>query len=333
MPAFPLLDLLEAAAEEARTGVGAASVSVSRLEPGIGAVRTLVNVGRLGPAEERFPADETYELDEFTCLQGVVERRDRWRTSVEDPSADLREVELLRRLEKGSAVGMPVLAGDQLWGELYVTRGRGEPELGDDDLDYLDALVAILAGALLRSVREEALTRLAYHDCLTGLPNRRALDERAALAYEVPEGVVRVATAVMVDINDLKLVNDLEGHAVGDQLIRAVGSSLERCFARVAGSLVARVGGDEFVVLAVGQPPGLVHRVADELCSLTWEFATASATVSCGAATQVLTAWSTTAPRDLFAAADRAQYVAKRGRFRRTVLAESLGGQSGTMAG
>ncbi len=328
----PLLELLEIAAEEAQRVVAGASVSISRIEPGTGFARTIINVGRLGPHEERWPREEIYELSEFAGLRGLVERGSPWRTSVDDPAADPGERALLLALEKGSAVGLPIHAGDQVWGELYVTRALGDPAIDEEAFDYLDALTAILSGALLRSVREQALTRLAFHDPLTGLPNRRALDEQAALAFQVPDGAVRVATAVMLDINGLKRVNDHEGHAVGDQLIRAVGQSLERCFSRLAGSYVARVGGDEFVVLVVGQEPALVHQVADEVCELTWNFGTA-VTVSCGAASLALTPGTSSAPRELFAAADRAQYVAKRERSRRTVIAEDLEETSGTMTG
>ena len=318
----PLMDLLETAAEESLAAIGAASVSISRLEVGTGSVRTLINVGRLGANEQRWPEDEVYELASFANLRKVVDQGKPWTLSLADQDADPQEVALLHELGKGSAVGLPIVTGGQLWGEFYATRDIGSPAMGDDEIDFLDALTAILSGAVTRSEREETLARLAYHDPLTELSNRRMLDERAAQAFMVPDGVVRLVTAVMVDINGLKCVNDTCGHAVGDQLIMAVGASLQERFSRVAGSLVARVGGDEFVVLCVGHPPELVHQIADEVCGLTWTFGT-PADVSCGAATFRLTSTSSETPHELFVAADRAQYVAKRARFRHTVLAGS----------
>ncbi|CAN5178384.1 sensor domain-containing diguanylate cyclase [soil metagenome] len=316
----PLIDLLEAAVEEGLVGVGAASISVSRLEPGAGFVRTLVNVGSLGPEEQRRPEHEVYELTEFANLRGIIEHAEAWSISVDDPAADECEVALLRRLGKGSAVAVPIVVDGQQWGELYATRDLGSPEIGADGIDFLHAITAILAGAVQRSAREETLNQLAYHDSLTGLPNRRALDNQAAQAFSVPAGLARQVTAIAVDVNGLKQVNDTQGHAVGDRLISAVGDSLQQCFSRLAGSFVARVGGDEFVVLTVGHPVALVRKVADEVCGLTWSFGSAR-DVSCGAATVTLTSESTQTPHDLFAAADAAQYVAKRGRIRHTVLA------------
>src|SRR3954454_11471815 len=81
-----LSGLLEVAAEEARNAMGAASVSVSRLVPGTRQIRTIVNVGELGPHEVRWPEDETYVMDEFAGLQLVVDSSlETWAWSLDDP--------------------------------------------------------------------------------------------------------------------------------------------------------------------------------------------------------------------------------------------------------
>jgi len=319
----PLFRHLEIAAEEARTAMGASSVSVSRLERGSLTVRTIVNVGDLGPDEQRWPEDETYALDKFANLSLVVEDLKIWTTSLDDPACEPSERRLLTELGKGSSVGAPVVVDGRLWGELYATRAVGEPSFGEDDLAYLEALVAILAGAVSRSLREESLEQLAYHDPLTGLMNRRALDEHAATAFHVAAGVSRVVTVVAVDINGLKQVNDSLGHEGGDRLIQSVARALTAGFDPLAGSLVSRVGGDEFTVLVSGHDPAQVVEVADRLCRHTWDL-DADASLSCGAASVVVTADSTVVPSDLFAAADRAQYIAKRGRLTSTVLADDF---------
>lgn len=316
----PLRELLEAAAESALSAVDLASISVSRLELGTGCVRTLLNAGRLGPDEERWPVEETYEVADFPQLRQVVQDRRPWVALLDDPASDPKEVTLLRQLGKGSAVAAPIVVDGVMWGELYATRDLGVLPLGSADVQLLDAITAILALAVLRTEQEEVLTRLAYHDALTGLPNRWALDERAARAFRVPPGVTRTVTAVMVDINGLKAVNDTGGHAVGDELIRSVADALQHGFAVLPGSLVTRVGGDEFVVLCVGHPPEDVFRVADRLCAVTWDLG-AGAGISCGGASVDVTSECEQTPRALFVAADRAQYVAKRQGLRRTHVA------------
>jgi diguanylate cyclase (GGDEF)-like protein len=115
------------------------------------------------------------------------------------------------------------------------------------------AAVAVVAACLLavaaivRSRRQQFVDRhaeveaLAMTDPLTGVANRRGL-ELAAMAL----GGVRCAV-VTVDVDDFKLLNDARGHAAGDRALQAVAAAL--CAAVRAGDVVARVGGDEFVVL------------------------------------------------------------------------------------
>ena len=313
-----LFPMLEIAAEEIRRTIDAASVSVSRIESGTMRVRTLVNVGDLGPREERWPAEEYYDLDQYVGMD-VVRGLENWRGHADDPDCNAHERALLAEVEKGSSLGAPLVVDGQLWGEVWSTRHVGDRPFDDVDEAYVDASIAILAGAISRSQREESLEQLAYQDPLTGLSNRRALDERAAQAFAVPPGVQRTLTVVTVDINRLKELNDTLGHVAGDQLIQSVAKALLKAFSRVPGSLVARVGGDEFTVMVSGHDPGEVVTVADELCQRTWQFGT-GAGVSCGAATAVLTADGPWTPHDLFAAADRAQYVAKRARLSSTVV-------------
>jgi hypothetical protein len=122
-----LFPLLETAAEEARAAMRAASVSVSRLLPGTLVVRTLVNVGDLGPHEVRWPEDETYTMDEFAGLQLAAEGLETWAWDVEDPACPAAERALLDELGKGSSLATAVFVDGRLWGEFYATRHRGEP--------------------------------------------------------------------------------------------------------------------------------------------------------------------------------------------------------------
>ena len=90
----------------------------------------------------------------------------------------------------------------------------------------------------------------ALHDALTGLPNRRSLDERLAVAAESCRREGRPLGALHVDLDRFKQINDTLGHAAGDAVLRHVSAVLLRSV--TAADFVARVGGDEFVVLCAG---------------------------------------------------------------------------------
>jgi diguanylate cyclase (GGDEF)-like protein len=94
---------------------------------------------------------------------------------------------------------------------------------------------------------QRQLTHIAYHDSLTGLPNRASFEEslQAGLERCAKE---RCASAVLfIDLDNFKLINDSFGHAAGDELLRAVAGRLAR--ATRGGDVVARQGGDEFLIL------------------------------------------------------------------------------------
>ena len=318
-----LFRLLEIAAEETVVAIDASSVSVSRLVPGTLTVRTLVNVGDLGPDEERWPQDETYDIAEFDNLELVLDDLQIWTASLDDPETSAQERRLLEQLGKGSSIGAPIIVDGHLWGEFYATRHVGERRFDSNETAYLEALLAILAAAISRSLREESLEQLAYQDPLTGLPNRRALDEHAQRVFDVPPGASRTVTVVQVDINRLKEVNDTLGHVAGDQLIQSVGRALLAGYSGLPGSLVARVGGDEFTDLVSGHDPSTVVQVSDRLAQRTWRFGR-GAGVSCGAATAIISVECPVEPHALFAAADQAQYIAKHGRLASTVISDDF---------
>lgn len=317
----PLLELVETAAEETRRVLGAASASVTRLEPDGLRARTLVNVGDLGPEEERWPVDEVYPLHELYVFDDGG--NDAWVWSVDDADIPAAEKELLERLHKGCSIAAAISVDGRLWGELYATRVPGAERFDGDDVAYLEGLRAILAGAVLRTEREESLTQLAYRDPLTGLLNRRALDERADGVFRDLTARPRTVTAVAMDINGLKRLNDEQGHLAGDRLITEVARRLEKSFSELPGAVVARVGGDEFTVLAADVDGPRVVDVADAVTAESWSLDPQTA-LSCGAAVATLGLGSNLTPSALFANADRALYVAKRQKQRSAVLADPI---------
>jgi diguanylate cyclase (GGDEF)-like protein len=317
-----LFQLVEIAAEEVLRALDAASTTISRIESNA-TLRTIINVGDLGPEEDRWPLDEVYAIHGIESISQVVDQQVTWTAHLGQPDGDPFELELLRTLGKGAALGAPIVVDGQMWGELYATRHHDEVPFQAADVSYVQVLIAILGGAVSRCLREESLQELAHRDPLTGLLNRRGLDVHTVDVFDVPAGTSRSVTAVIFDINGLKQVNDSLGHAVGDRFLQSVAQELRTTFSGVPGSHVARVGGDEFSVLVSGQPASEVVRMVNGLCARTWKFVTGPG-LSAGAASVVLTDHSTLTPAMLFSAADRAQYIAKRRRQTTTEISDEF---------
>jgi diguanylate cyclase (GGDEF)-like protein/PAS domain S-box-containing protein len=110
-----------------------------------------------------------------------------------------------------------------------------------------DYLVAMVQDITERKRAEAALQHQAYHDSLTGLPNRALFYDRLEQAVSHARRRDSTAAALVVDLDRFKLVNDSLGHTVGDRLLQEVGQRLFACVR--SGDTVARVGGDEFGVL------------------------------------------------------------------------------------
>ena len=164
----------------------------------------------------------------------------------------------------------------------------------------------------VRQLRER-LTILASHDPLTGLPNRRRLAELLGAALSDRSTHRRFALAY-VDLDDLKVVNDTHGHAAGDALICGVADRLTE-MARPE-DVVARIGGDEFVVVAWADEADdtplkeRIERALDRAIDIGHDIAVVPH-ASIGTADTIETDSS---PSSLIAAADQAMYVVKRER-------------------
>ncbi len=98
---------------------------------------------------------------------------------------------------------------------------------------------------------QEALEHQANYDALTGLANRNLLKERIKQAFSEARRHTRIFTVAFVDIDNFKRVNDSLGHSAGDELIAMVGNRLQQCVRDE--DTVARIGGDEFVLLLKSQ--------------------------------------------------------------------------------
>ncbi|MDR0203403.1 MAG: EAL domain-containing protein [Delftia acidovorans] len=107
--------------------------------------------------------------------------------------------------------------------------------------------IAIQADITQRKQAEQQVSHLALHDALTGLPNRVLLAERLQQTMAAIGRNRRFGALMLLDLDNFKDINDRLGHSLGDELLRQVAHRLHHCVC--ASDTVARVGGDEFVIL------------------------------------------------------------------------------------
>jgi diguanylate cyclase (GGDEF)-like protein len=123
------------------------------------------------------------------------------------------------------------------------------------------SFLAIYAAETRRRLHEES--RL---DVLTGLPNRRAMEEGAAEQLKWAARHGRPCALLMVDLDHFKWLNDTWGHDVGDQALLAAGALLLRAAREIENCSVARMGGEEFAILLCDSTVAEAHALAGQLC-------------------------------------------------------------------
>jgi diguanylate cyclase (GGDEF)-like protein len=161
-------------------------------------------------------------------------------------------------------------------------------------------------------VERAKLAEQACHDALTGLPNRVLLFDRMQHALHVSRRGARELALLFVDLDGFKLVNDRMGHRAGDEVLVAVAERLSELLREA--DTVARIGGDEFIVLCedidtVQRPVEIARRIIAEL-KRPFSLSSGSA-VSISASVGIAHANGTDGPDDLLVRADAAMYAAK----------------------
>lgn len=217
--------------------------------------------------------------------------------------------------KSSSFLSYPIIIDERKLGVLNFTDKAGGTAFDRTDLEMIDAIAPQIAVAIDRtSLREKAgeYEQLSVTDPLTGLLNRRYLEERIA------EEIVRSkrhrfsVSLMMLDVDEFKSYNDSYGHPAGDAALRLVGDILKESLR--GADVAARYGGEEFAILlpqtAADEAMQIAERIRTQVESA--EFPSRSVTVSIGIASLTREVDS---PRDLISAADVALYAAKnRGR-------------------
>jgi diguanylate cyclase len=224
----------------------------------------------------------------------------------------------------GDPAGAPNLPGQAADFPFEVDGGQGllrlrfrtEVRLSDREQHMITTFVAGLSTAIRNAAAYEEVARLAErnardatHDALTGLPNRRQLQERIAeaLNQRPRRGTIGLA---LLDLDNFKEVNDTLGHTAGDRVLVEVA---ERLKGAAGDALVARLGGDEFAVLftGLGAPALAKHRAQKLLSGLREPMDLDGVLINLQTSAGLATAGDHTDPDELLRRADVAMYQSK----------------------
>ena len=194
-------------------------------------------------------------------------------------------------------------------GEIRWLRSRGRVIA---DADGSTRMMGACQDVTEHKMAEVALTTMALHDSLTGLPEQALFVDRVTTAIKRMARRSQPIAVLFIDLDRFKLVNDTMGHAFGDEVLRSIATRLTTVLG--TGDTVARVGGDEFAILcedvSAADAIDLAQRVVDALSApLVVDGRRATTAVSVGVS--ISGDWTTTADA-MLRDADRAMYAAKR---------------------
>ncbi len=230
-----------------------------------------------------------------------------------------------------------ITSADRLMNEIAATGDYGKRLVveGDDELDRMfkqfNDMFAFIQGRENDLVRvNKRLEELSHVDAVTGIANRRGLDETLDRCWRQAARTGRSIAVLLIDIDFFKLYNDTYGHQKGDEALRRVANVLKDNLHR-ATDYIGRYGGEEFCVVLTDTKPDAAALVADSLLQAIRGLGIPHAssrcakhlTVSIGIAS--MTAESTVIQTNLVREADTALYQAKREGRNRACTADGAG--------
>jgi diguanylate cyclase (GGDEF)-like protein len=210
--------------------------------------------------------------------------------------------------------GIPVSVGDEARWVLAFLRRRSESPPNEVDIAYMGLIADWLGNALHQSAQKDLLERIALTDPLTGLPNRRAAEERLQKERaRTPRDGHGFALA-LVDLDHFKIVNDRYGHAVGDEVLKAVARRFESRLRE--GDWVARWGGEEFLFVlhgcSVEEAASIMERLAGKARATPIQTSVGAISLSFSAGVAAFGALDSETP-PMLEKIDQALYQAKAG--------------------
>jgi putative two-component system response regulator len=142
-------------------------------------------------------------------------------------------------------LSVPALIGTELVGQIVLANsGRSYNQV---DLDLVERLATLYAIAIKHQRTEDKIRKLAYHDPLTGLPNRVLFNDRFSIALGRAKRNQQKIGMMLLDIDHFKNINDTLGHAAGDEVLKDYSVTLLSILRK--SDTVMRLGGDEFVIM------------------------------------------------------------------------------------
>ncbi len=269
------------------------------------------------------------EMLGFTASEWMADSR-LWWNQVDEDDRD-RVMESERRMLAG---GGP----NERRGDTYrMFRRDGTPLwVRDDWIVVYDAeghptVQGVIVDVTQAKHLEERLGHEAYHDALTGLPNRTMFRERVDQALEEPAVDGRGTVVLFIDLDNFKTVNDTFGHATGDEVVVAAARRIRSCARE--NDIAARLGGDEFALMlthaTAQEAAGLADRILNGLQGAPISFS--GGTVLVGASIGIAVADHGETTETMLRNADLAMYQAKaRGRGRHVTYESDM--HSGAVA-
>lgn len=217
------------------------------------------------PATARKSRPHFFATKKPTGLLGwVMEKRQCVLTN--EPAADPRHsAPPVGHLPINRFLAAPAMLGKELIGQ--VALANSTRNYTERDQAVITQLASLYALAIDKQRNEEQIAHLAHHDPLTGLANRHLLPDRLEQAIRLARRHSTMVALLFMDLDKFKEINDRHGHAVGDEVLREVADRFAQALR--ASDTIARMGGDEFVVVLQGiKEPGNAATVACKLLAL-----------------------------------------------------------------
>jgi diguanylate cyclase (GGDEF)-like protein/PAS domain S-box-containing protein len=171
---------------------------------------------------------------------------------------DARDRQFLETGEGGFFDDHPLLRPD---GNARIVTSTRVPIAGPDGKPQY--LLDVIQDVTQRKRDEARIAHMAHHDSLTDLPNRASFSEHLAAMLEKMESAQDSFAVLCIDLDRFKEINDVFGHAVGDEMLRQVSGRLRQA---CEGAFLARLGGDEFTVISpAGPQPAGAEAISERL--------------------------------------------------------------------